>query len=298
LPSRALRAFQLGAGIARATPGPLAHLLFRIGSNLAVPIAGDRRHQVERNLRRIHGADFGGLALRRAVAETFESYARYWAESFRLPETSPAALDAGFRIEGYDRIETARADGRGVILALPHLGPWEWAGFWLAEVAEVPITVVVEPLEPPDVYKWFVDLRESLGMHVVPLGAGVTGEVMGALRDNHVLGLLCDRDLGGGGIEVEFFGETTTLPAGPATLALRTGAPLLPTGVYHEGSGRVGIVRPPLDTTRQGRLRDDVVRVTQALAGELEWLIRQAPAQWHMLQPNWPSDLATEDAPA
>jgi KDO2-lipid IV(A) lauroyltransferase len=113
---------------------------------------------------------------------------------------------------------------------------------------------------------------------------------MAALRDNHVLCLLCDRDLGGGGVEVEFFGEVTTLPAGPATLGIRTGAPVLPTAAFHEGRRRHGIVGAPVDCSRQGKLRDDVQRVTQDIAHRLEDLIRMAPEQWHLLQPNWPSD--------
>jgi lauroyl/myristoyl acyltransferase len=116
--------------------------------------------------------------------------------------------------------------------------------------------------------------------------------VLAALHDNQVLVLLSDRDLAGNGIEVEFFGERTTLPAGPATLALRTGAPLFPSAIYREGDGRVGVFRPALDTTRHGKLREDVARVTQDLARELEVLIRRAPDQWHLLQPNWPSDRA------
>jgi phosphatidylinositol dimannoside acyltransferase len=82
------------------------------------------------------------------------------------------------------------------------------------------------------------------------------------------------------------------LPGGPATLALRTGAPILPTAVYFTGrrDGHLGLVRPPLPMARTGRLRDDVAHLTQALAYELEGLIRRAPEQWHLLQPNWPSD--------
>ena len=116
-------------------------------------------------------------------------------------------------------------------------------------------------------------------------------ECVRALKANHVLCLLCDRDLAGGGVEVEFFGERTTLPGGPATLALRTGAPLLPTAVYFEGAGHLG-ARPPAArrSSAQGKLRDDVARITQDLADELEALIRRAPDQWHLMQPNWPSD--------
>ena len=124
----------------------------------------------------------------------------------------------------------------------------------------------------------------------MPLGPAAGAAVLKALRANELVGLLCDRDIGGGGISVEFFGEQTTLPAGPITLALRTGAPVLPTAVYFDGRGHRGVVRPPLDMTRQGSLREDVARLTQVLAGELEILISAAPEQWHVFQPNWPSD--------
>ena len=93
-----------------------------------------------------------------------------------------------------------------------------------------------------------------------------------------------------GGIEVDFFGEATTLPGGPATIALRTGAAIIPVGVYQEPGRHHAVCRPPIDTERHGRLRDDVGRVTQALADELEYLIRLAPEQWHLMGPNWPSD--------
>jgi KDO2-lipid IV(A) lauroyltransferase len=152
--------------------------------------------------------------------------------------------------------------------------------------------VVVEPLEPADMFDWFAEFRRSLGMTIVPLGPDAGTAILKALRANQLVGLLCDRDIAGGGVEVEFFGERTTLPAGPATLALRTGAPLLPTAVYFDTHGRHrGVVRPAIDLTRQGSLREDVSRITQTIAHELEVLIRAAPEQWHVFQPNWPSDL-------
>ena len=289
--SRALQAFRLGSTLARAVPGPVADVAAAGIGNVVAPLAGERRAQVERNLRRVHGPGFGGWRLRRAVAATFESYARYWIESFRLPGTPPDVLEAGIVVEGWHQVEQALEDGKGAILALPHLGGWEWAGFWCTTSRQIPMTVVVEALEPPDLYEWFVALRESFGMHVVPLGPTAAAAVLSALRQNHVVCLLCDRDIGGGGVEVEFLGERTTLPAGPATLARRSGVPLFPTAVFYGGErGRTGVVRPALDLARTGRLRDDVARVTQELASELEVLIRRAPEQWHLLQPNWPSD--------
>ncbi len=282
-------AFKLGARTARLLPQTVAEAIGTQAGRAVSRRRTDRRAQVVRNLRRVDPT-MSDAAIERAVRATFESYARYYVESFRLPGTSPADLDAGFTHEGFEHLHAARAAGTGVILALPHLGGWEWAGFWLTRVQDVPLTVIVEELEPPGLFQWFADLRRSFGMEVVPLGPHAGTACVRALRANHALALLSDRDLDGSGHEVEFFGERTTLPAGPATLALRTGAPILPLAVYYEGSGRHAYVQPPLDTARRGSLREDVARVTQDLAHALEGLIRRAPEQWHLLQPNWPSD--------
>ena len=212
-------------------------------------------------------------------------------ESFRLPDLTPAEIDAGLTVEGFEHVQEARSRGVGPILALPHLGGWEWAAFWLATTPRYKVTAVAEPIEPPELFEWFVSFREALGMSIVPLGAAAGAAVVRAIRDLHVTCLLCDRHVGGSGVEVDFFGEQTTLPAGPATLALRTGASLLPAAVYFDGKGHRGVVRPPVPTERSGgRLRDDVTRITQSLTTELEGLIRRAPEQWHLMQPNWPSD--------
>ena len=282
-------AYKLGAGAARLAPRPLAEAAaLRLG-RLAARRSPAARAQVVRNLQRVR-PDLQGAALDEAVRVTFESYARYYVESFRLPGTSPDDLAKGFTTDGYEHLEAALAAGNGAIMALPHLGGWEWAGFWLTRVRDVPVTAVVERLEPPALFEWFIELRRSFGFEVVPLGPEAGPATLRALRANHVLALLCDRDLDGGGIDVEFFGERTTLPAGPATLALRTGARILPTAIYFDGLIRRGVVRPPLDTTRRAGFREDVARVTQDVAHALEDLIRRAPEQWHLLQPNWPSD--------
>jgi KDO2-lipid IV(A) lauroyltransferase len=175
-------------------------------------------------------------------------------------------------------------------MAMPHLGSWEWAAHWLTLHHDVPVGCVVESLEPPELFDWYRSFRASLGMKVVGLGPGAGTETMSMLRENRAVCLPSDRHVGGAGVEVEFFGEVTMLPAGPATLALRTGAVLLPIAIYDHPGGCHGVVRPPVVAQREGRLRDDVARVTRTLAAELEVLIAAEPEQWHLLQPNWPSD--------
>ena len=288
--SATVNGYKLGSLAARALPGAFAGAAAQLMGVTFAAGMRDKRTMIERHLRRVNPA-LRGFALRQAVQQAFDSYARYYVESFRLPTLSSRAVNAGFTVEGYEQIPAALAHGKGVILALPHLGGWEWAGRWLIERG-FEMTVVVEPIEPPELFHWFVDLRQQLGMTVVPLGPKVAGTVLKALRENQVVCLLCDRDLDRNGVPVEFFGEQTTLPAGPATLGLRTGATVFPVGVYFTDryNGHHAVVRAPLPTERQGGLREDVARVTQVLAGELEYLIRRAPEQWHLFQPNWPSD--------
>lgn len=283
--------YRTGALLARALPSVVAEGLatpFGLGANVA---NAERREMMRRHLRRVR-PEWPEWRLRRAVQAAFDSYARYWIEALRLPTLSPRVVERGFRTDGYrEHVVGALALGKGVILALPHLGGWEWAGRWLS-IRGHRLTVVVERLEPPELFDWFTQLRRDLGMNVVALGPDAGKAVLGALGRNEIVCLLCDRDLQGGGVEVEFFGERTTLPAGPATLALRSGAPLVPVGVYFTDrlNGHYGLVRPPVPTERRARLRDDVARVTQLLAHELEFLIHRAPEQWHLFQPNWPSD--------
>ena len=289
-------AYKAGAAFSRSVPRPVADLTARALSRAAATISTERRMLVTRHLRRVL-PDLEGRELDRIVDETFVSYARYWVESFRLPQLTPEKVDFGLSMEGYRHIDDALGRGNGAIIVLPHLGGWEWAGFWFARVMNQPITVVVESVEPRALFDFFADFRRNLGMNIVPLGPAAGGEILRALRANHVVCLLSDRDITGDGIELEFFGETTTLPAGPATLALRTGAALIPTAIYFEGrSGHFGYMQEPIVAERQGRLRDDVERLTVEVARRLEQLIRRAPEQWHMQQPNWPSDFDALEA--
>jgi lauroyl/myristoyl acyltransferase len=291
-------AYRAGAGLARLLPEPVGAALARGATRIGSGLMTERRKQVARNLRRVHGPGFSGPELHRAVAATFDSYGRYFYELFRLPTYEPEWIESHFRCPGIEHIAAGVAEGRGAVLALPHLGNWDFAGAWLA-LQGYRVTVVAEPVEPPELFDWFVETRARLGMRVVPLGPAAGTEVLKAVHANEVVCLLADRDLTGDGVEVEFFGERTTLPGGPALVALRGGAPLLPAGCYFRDHGsHETTILPPVPTARSGRIRDDLARVTQDLAHRFEDLIRVAPTHWHLLQPNWPSDRGSDPAPA
>ena len=247
-----------------------------------------RRHAL-----RVVGEGTSEAELTALTRRAFLNYARYWFEGARLPALGSEVVADRFLVEsGWEHLVAGMEAGKGVIMALPHIGSWEWGGAWLA-LQGYPMTSVAEPLKPPAMYDWFVAQREAMGLTIVPLGADASGVLLRTLKAGKLVGLLCDRDIGGNGVEVEFFGEDTTMPAGPAMLALRTGAVLLPTAVYSgPGIEHTAVIMPPVPTERTGRLRQDVARVTQLIAGDLEQLIRRAPEQWHLFQPNWPSDSA------
>ena len=277
----------LGALIERVPESLAVSVARRIGR--AIPAKDSRRH-LAANLRHALGDsnDLDPELVDRYVDRAMASYGQYWAEGAKLPALSATTITGRFQIaEGRGYLDAAHAAGAGVVVALPHVGSWEWGGALLAQIG-MPMTAVAEALEPPALFEWFKSKRESIGITIEPLDSHAGTVLLDTLRRGGVVGLLCDRDLVGNGIPVEFFGERVTLPAGPATLALRTGAVLVAAACY-AGPGRdhFAVITPPIPAERLGRLRDDVARVTQSIARELEGLIRRAPEQWHVLQPRF-----------
>jgi phosphatidylinositol dimannoside acyltransferase len=274
-----------------ALPEPVALSLANQVGDVLFALRGEQRRMVTANLARVLDAgDDDQALLDHWARRSFRAYARYWVEGARLGRTSPIEVEERTFVQGLEYLAEGVASGQGVIMALPHIGSWEYGGAFLA-TQNLPMTSVAERIEPPELFDFFVEQRAAMGLTIVPLDASSGSSVMATLREGKLVGLLCDRDVAGNGIEVEFFGEPTTMPAGPATLALRTGARLV-TGAVYSGPGRDhrAIVEPPLDTTRQGSLRKDVARLTQEIATRFEGLIRRAPEQWHVFQPLWLAD--------
>jgi phosphatidylinositol dimannoside acyltransferase len=281
-------AYASGWMAVRAMPEFAARRAFDIGARYAARRGGPE--QLRKNLARVIGArpaDVPDALMRASLA----SYARYWREAFRLPTMDHRALavelDKTFR--GADIIDAAIAAGRGAVLALPHSGNWDMAGVWLVQTRGT-FTTVAERLQPESLYKRFIDYRESLGFEVLPLSGGSRPpfEVLcERLRDGGVVCLMAERDLTRGGVEVDFFGEPTRMPAGPAKLAIETGAALCPAHAWYETKGWPIQVHPPLDCTS-----GDVGVITQALADQFATNIAAHPADWHMMQPQWLADLS------
>lgn len=283
-------AYKLVSGLIKAIPERLLAMLRNAMAKVAFRLSVDKRALVERNLERAHETEITKPELNQKAQQAFLSYARYWTDSAKMQSLSDRQIDYGFTVEGFEHIEDAWSEGPGPILALPHLGGWEWAGRWLTCRPNFEVTVVVEPQQPEELFQFMISYRESFGMNVIPLGPNAGQKVIKAIKNNHVVCLLCDRDIEGNGVSVDFFGEETTIPGGPATLSIRTGAKIIPVAVYQKANSHHAIVKPPIDSARKGSLREDVARISQEIVRSFEELIRLEPEQWHLMSPNWPSD--------
>lgn len=276
-----------GVGLVGLLPGGAARGLGSLGGRVWHAVDRSRRNMAKRHMERVHG---DGLDVDEASESVMSSYGRYWAEALWARGRRVPRILERTETEGLDMVIAARDEGRGMIYALPHMGNWE-AAAPVAVNENIPVVAVAEKLPNQRITDWFTSMRSEFGIEIV-LATGrieVMRKLEEALAANKAVALLSDRDLKGRGIEVEFFGERTTLPAGPATLAIKTGAPLFPVASYFEDGGHRVVIRPPI-AVPEGKRSEQVRAMTQTLAEELEALILRAPEQWHLVVPNWPSD--------
>ncbi len=272
-------AYAAGWRAVRLLPERVAAVAFMAAADVAVRRGGRGARRLRSNLARVVPP---GTDLDRLTRVAMRSYARYWLEVFRLQDMSRDRIIGGMRMLDEPRLRDALAAGHGTIAALPHMGNWEHAGAWLAANGE-PFTTVAERLQPASLFDRFIRFRSALGMEVIPLTGGEQPPfdlLADRLSGGGTVCLLADRDLSADGVPVMFFGATATMPPGPAALALRTGATLLPATLWFDRDGWSVRIHPAVPHT-------DVAQMTQALADAFAEGIASHPADWHMLQRIW-----------
>jgi len=284
--------YGLGWGTVKKLPEPVAVRLGRSIADLAWKQRGKGVQRLESNYARVV-PDASPERLAELSRAGMRSYLRYWMESFRLPAWSAERIKGGFDPKDVHYLTDGIASDQGVILALPHMANWDLAGAWVTTKLETPFTTVAERLKPETLYDRFVAYREGLGMEVLPHSGGTAfGTLARRLRDGGLVCLVAERDLSSSGVEVEFFGEATRMPAGPALLAQQTGALLLPVTLWYDESPVMqGRVHPPVEVPEAGSRAEKTSVMTQALADAFATGIADHPEDWHMLQRLWLKDL-------
>ena len=283
--------FASASWIAKRLPTRVGRALFQLAGSLMYRYASSLRKTVAENQARVLGRAVADPFVVANTREAFRRYARYWYDSFAIEEWPDEDVLEHFTWDGDEHLFRMAEEGNGTIAVLPHLGNWDASARAMADRG-LRMVAVAEHLRPERLFQLFVKQRERYGIEVIALEAhhGVGNALTTALADNKLIGLLSDRDLTGRGIEVEMFGARRRMPAGPAMLALSTGAPVAVVGTFQTPTGWHGVVWPLDMPERTGDRRTDATAITQAIAEAFERLISMSPADWHVFEPAWPED--------
>ena len=286
----------MGWGAVRLMPERAAYALFDRIADVTVARGGAAR--MRSNYAKVR-PDLDDTALDAMVRDGMRRYLRYYCEAFRLPDRSADDVAASVRVEGDGPVRAELAAGRPVVCFLGHLGNWDLAGAW-GTTDLAPVVTVAERLEPEEVYAEFLAFRESLGMTILPLtgGGDVFAQLRGHLTKPVLMPLLADRDLTDRGVEVDLCGHRSKMAAGPAALALATGAALHPVSIHYERLDRpswkhrtVITFHDRVEVPTTGATRAKAVAMTQQCADALGAAIVEHTADWHMLQRVFLDDL-------
>lgn len=282
------RVIRLGVALLRIVPvAPVRWAARGIGA-LAYLLARDRRATLLENQRHFSPNATAGER-RRLARRTFVQLLDASVDLFRLPSMSRGELEGMIAVSGREHLDAALAAGKGVVVATPHLGPYELGGAWLALMG-YPVHAMVEEIDP-ETNAALALFREATGMKLVSRRGGVRSALR-LLRDRQVVLLVADRVVGGGseGLRVPFGDGERAVPTGPATLSLATGAPIVVGHIARAVGGRSRYLvqlEPPIVPEGSGDTERDREALTKRVAERLSAAVIAHPDQWYVFQPQW-----------
>ena len=277
-------AYFAGWRIIRWLPEKTAYRLAFSVADFLTKRNGKNVSRLRSNLRRTKPG-ITSLDLDLLVFSAMRSYMRYWCDTFRLPDWSPERVRETVTVTNEHLLIDAIAAKTGVIVSLPHAGNWDHAGAYFCAKG-IRLVTVAERLKPEKLFLKFLGYRQAMGMEVLPLDGRVIGTLAQRLRQGALVALVADRDLSRTGINVEFFGGPSRMPAGPALLALKTNAPLITAFVSYTESG-IHIDFKLVILPSAGSEAEKVSEIVQMTAKHFEEGISEHPEDWHMLQRIW-----------
>jgi len=270
--------------IVRSLPEESAYRLFARIAKRSVRRESISFNRLKANLRRVK-PQASESELNEIAARGMESYLRYWCDAFRLPTWSKERIVSTVTVDGEEKFRALVAEGKGVIVSLPHSGNWDHAGAYFSATG-IPIISVAEQLKPERVFKAFLRYRERIGIRIYGTSENVIPILNKHLANGEVVALVADRDLSKSGIEVNFFDGIAKMPSGPALLALRNDSYLVIAHVTYTDQGiHIKFSEPllPNSNSEKSKIED----LTQQSADIFAAGIAKSPEDWHMLQKIW-----------
>jgi phosphatidylinositol dimannoside acyltransferase len=272
-------AYSVGAQILRAVPPGLRHAAAAPGGSAWFWLsAGQRRASLD-NYAAALGRDPSDPEVARVARGAFQNYGRMLTDFLLLGSLTPDELLRRVTLDGREHLDAALARGRGAIMAVPHMGSWDMAGAYGGALG-YPISAVTERF-PGSLNDAVVRTRQRFGLNVIMLGRSAVRGITQALQANSIVALLCDLEQGPG-VSVRFFGKRSIVPGGPAAIALKTGAALMPACQYATTPGHHHVhVDAPL-TLAEGETKEGLM---QRVVNRFEDFITERPQQWYAFRP-------------
>lgn len=266
----------------RALSERSAYSLFSSLAKFSYQRNGKRVQRLRRNYSQVR-PDASKAELEDLVLSGLRSGMRYWCDTFRISDWDREKILSRAKSNNDNFLFEPVASKRGVIIAVPHAGNWDHAGAYFSACG-LEVISVAEHLKPDRLFRRFLKHRESIGLRILDLDAGVMGELRSFLNQGELVALVADRDLSKSGIDVNFFGARARMPAGPAILALETGADLVTVFVSYVEDGILIDCAPPIKVDKGAERKAEIARVTQVMANRFEDAIKADPTSWHMQQ--------------
>ncbi|MFN2464700.1 MAG: lysophospholipid acyltransferase family protein [Candidatus Dormibacteria bacterium] len=286
------RLFDAGGRVTASLPPSLRYGGARLAGRAAYAILPSMRRQALENYAGILHQPVTSPEVRRVAQEAVVGYAKLMADFLMLARLNRDQVMRMVDWRGFENIQQALDLGRGVVVVTPHFGNWDVAAA-AAAARGLKVTAVTDRYGDDDLNGRVTAARERAGVNVVPLGVAAGRAVLGALRRNEVVALVCDLAKDGRNVRVGVAGQHLMVPAGPALLALRSGAPVVPILCRRQADNRYLLeVQPAIPfTLTGGDDRDtDVASLAQAMMDRFEPVLLRHPEQWYLFSPMWEAE--------
>jgi Kdo2-lipid IVA lauroyltransferase/acyltransferase len=279
--------FRLGNLIIRALPPGVRYPLAALTGRCAFFLMPKRRRIAFENFGQVLGLPWNDPVTRRTAGRAFGNYFKMIADFILMDSLSPQEIRRMVQPNGVEHLDRALAQGKGAIVVTAHVSNWDILAAAAAAYG-YPVSAVTNELPSGGLNGVVVASRARIGMKMIPLGPGSLRSILKALGRNELVALASDLYAGDRGVPVRFFDRPADFPAGPATIAIKTGAPIIPVWVRREPSNLyTAQVEAPLEVSRTGELARDVQLTTERIVEFFERIIRRQPDQWLVFLPVW-----------
>jgi phosphatidylinositol dimannoside acyltransferase len=283
-PIRRVLAFEAADLIFGLLPRKLSYFLMTVVGWVVATCFKGRVAGLVENLRRVF-PEYSEDEIIDLMQRNAKNYGKFWVDLFKMPHLKLDYRRSLARIEGLENLDSVLARGKGCIVVTIHMGGWEGCAALWGSLDQYRSALIAEVLEPPALWRRLLELRQSSGVEIIPLGRTAPRTIIRRLQENWIVAGAIDRDILGSGKPYQFFGATAAIPSGLVDVAQRTGAGLLP----------IITLREPDDTYRfvgmeplwVGPEAGAVDAAMEKLLRIFEECIRQHPDQWHVMEPIW-----------